>query len=190
MGERESMTQQTLWREKIQGIHNPAPQFIYAVEQVGNSARRYAFRCLLTLLLCLTCSITTLAQGPAEVSTQLIPYASTVKCNQEDYNFFVVRAAMPASPTQRASASALGIALVQVGTGEAKLFARYWFYFTRERLLKRDDDQGTLGTKLIDFNESSLRETVSRFFQSCQADKEAGAVFHVLDKANPQSTVE
>lgn len=190
MGERESMTQQKLWREKIPGLHNPAPQLIYAVEQVGNSARRHAFCCLLTLLLCLTYPLTTPAQGPAEVSTQLIPYASTVKCNQEDYNLFVVRAAMPASPTEQAGASALGIALVHTGNGEAKIFARYWFNFTRDPLLKRDDDNGTLGTKLIAFNESSFRENVDKFFRGCQADKEAGAVFQVLDKANPQSTVE
>lgn len=186
------MAQQTRWHEKRQGVHNPATQVKAAVEHVGNSLRRHALRCLLTALCCLTLSLTALAQGPAtEVSIQTIRSDVPVKCNEnkDEYSLVVVLATMPAQPTPEAGAGAraLGVALMPRGPGEVKMFARYWFYSAGQLLLRRDDDNGELKAKLIDFDKSLLKENVTSFFKGCTTTTEIPAIYQVLDQADPRA---
>jgi hypothetical protein len=147
-------------------------------------------------LICLTLSLTALAQGAAtEIGTQVIPSTTTLKCNQNkaDYNLVVVRAWLPTLPTAGANTSvnAIGIALAPTDKGEIKMFARYLFSSTdpaaqSKSIVRRDDDSGELKKSLMDFNADSLNNNVSTFLQDCEPHAEvAAAVSQVLAQSNP-----
>lgn len=193
------MAQQKRPRETTPEVNCAETHLTSAVERGGNGWRRDALRFLPAALFCLTLSLHALAQGAAtEVSVQVIPSATTLKCNEHEYKLAAVRANMPAQPAAEATlrVSALGVALVPTGAGDAKVFARYWFLSkdpagasAGQWLLKRDNDNGQLGKQLIDFDESSFGDNVTKFLKACKDDKAASAVFQALTQTNPLSSV-
>lgn len=192
------MAQQT--HERTQGMNNAWAHPMSAIGRRGDSLRRATLGFLLAALFCLPLSRSVPAQDSAtKFSAQVIKSAVTLKCGDDEFKLVVVRANMPAQPTAETTgrASALGVALVPAGTGDIKIFARYWFFYknrpgdsVEQQLLRRDNDTGELGTKLFSFDEHLFGGNVNKFFKDCADDKARTAVIQALSQANPQASIE
>lgn len=146
---------------------------------------RSVFAIVGSLLLCVMAQLNAFAQPPNEMNIQIAQLATTVKCGAVENYLALVKAS---APNAAAPGNAFGLVLSPTN-GEARMFARYWFFVQGNLDERRDDDAGKPSLPLPARGDR-LKANADEFLKGCASENERSVLSNLIIQATQHTSIE